>query len=193
MSETWLRGREYLEITPKQFEIRVLTWLKNCHQTLNDFTVIHSNVVHGDSGEYEIDVHIEFTIFNEAKITVIVECKRHRNPVKRDVVMLLEGKLRDTGAHKGMVFSTSGFQRGPIEYATQRGIALIDVAGGASNYHVRAEGMADIAPPPWVDIPDYIGWFQTSSDGSSVSNSMISDDRYDPLIGWLSANAGGPC
>ena len=79
MNEPWLRGREYLEITTKQFEISVLTWLKNCHQTLNDFAVIHSNVVTGDSGEYEID--IEFTIFNEAKITVLVECKRYRNPV----------------------------------------------------------------------------------------------------------------
>ena len=190
MTEPWLRGREYLEITPTQFETRVMDWLRNCEDTLKDFTVVHSNTVHGDSGDYEIDVHIEFSVFGGAKLTVLVECKRYRNPVKRDIVMILDSKLRDTGAHKGMIFSTSGFQSGAIEFGTKRGIALIDVADGASNYFARSENAGNIAPPPWVEVPDYIGWFQTCDDGSSVSSSMISDKRFDPLIEWLLESAG---
>jgi len=185
MTEPWLRGREYLEITPTEFEIRVLSWLRNFHATLTDFSVLHSNVVEGDSGDYEIDVHLEFSVFGGAKITVMVECKRHRNPVKRDVIMLLDAKLRDTGAHKGMVFSTSGFQSGAIRYATKRGIAVIDVADGDSNYHVRADGITKPKPPQWVESPDYIGNFMQALDENSTSSSVISDSRFDPLVDWF--------
>ena len=185
MTEPWLRGREYLQITPTEFELRVLKWLRGFHETVSDFKVVHSNVIQGDSGDYEIDVHIEFSVFGGATITVLVECKRYANPVKRDVIMLLEGKLRDTVAHKGMVFSTSGFQRGAVRYATKRGIAVIDVADGASNYHVRSEGVEKPKPPPWVDVPDYIGNFMTSVDQSGYSVSVISDSRFDPLVEWF--------
>jgi restriction system protein len=185
MPDPWLRGREYLEITPTQFEERVLKWLRNCDDSLRDFLVVHSNTVPGNSGDYEIDIHIEFSVFGGAKLTVLVECKRYRNPVKRDVVMILDSKLHDTGAHKGMIFSTSGFQRGAIQYATKRGIALIDVADGTSNYFTRSENAGKIALPPWVSVPDYIGWFQTSDDGSSVECSVLSDERFDPLLEWL--------
>jgi restriction system protein len=189
MSVPWLRDREYLEITPTQFETRVLDWLRNSHDTLNNFNIIHSKIVHGDSGDYEIDVHIQFSIFGGATITVLVECKRYRNPVKRDVVMLLEAKLRDTSAHKGMVFSTSGFQRGAVTYATKRGIALVDVADGDSNFFARSQGAGRIEPPPWIEVPDYIGWFQKETDDGAVSYDSISDKRYDPLIEWLTGNA----
>lgn len=190
MTEPWLRDREYLEITPTQFETRVLEWLRNCHDTLNNFNILHSSIVQGDSGDYEIDVHVEFSIFGGALITVLVECKRYRNPVKRDVVMLLEAKLRDTGAHKGMVFSTSGFQSGAITYATKRGIALVDVADGASNFFANSQGAGRVKPPPWVDVFDYLGWFQEETDDGAVSCNMLSDKRYDPLIDWLTKNSG---
>jgi restriction system protein len=185
----WLRGREYLEITPTQFETCVLGWLRNCDDTLKEFKVVHSDTVQGDSGDYEIDIHVEFSVFGGAKLTVLVECKRYRNPVKRDIVLILDSKLRDTSAHKGMIFATSGFQSGAIEYGTKRGIALINVADGSLNYLARSEGAGNIAPPPWVDVPNYVGWFQTSDDGKSISNSMISDKRFDPLLEWLSNDA----
>lgn len=185
MTEPWLCGRKYLDITPTQFETRVLDWLRNCDESLTDFSVVHSDTVHGDSGEYEIDIHIEFSIFCGAKMTILVECKRYSNPVKRDVVMVLDSKLRDTGAHKGMIFATAGFQSGAIEYATKRGIALIDVAEGASNYFARSEGVGNISPPPWVKVPDYIGWLQTSEDGTTVTSSLISTERYEPMSEWL--------
>jgi len=185
MTEPWLRGREYLQITPTEFETLVLGWLRNFDRSLTDFTIVHSKLTEGDSGDYEIDVHIEFSVFGGAMITVLVECKRYRNPVKRDVVMLLDAKLRDTGAHKGIVFATSGFQSGAIRYATKRGIAVVDVADGDSNYYVRAEGVTNAKPPPWVDSPDFIGQFMQSVDEKSTSSSVISDSRYDPLVEWF--------
>jgi len=72
----------------------------------------------GASGEYAFDALAEFEILGGARILVLVECKRHSSPVKREDVLVLEAKLRDTGAHKAMVFSTAGFQSG--QSSTQR-------------------------------------------------------------------------
>jgi hypothetical protein len=41
--------------------------------------------------------------------------------------MVLEQKLQSTGSQKGMIFSTSPFQSGAIEFATAHGIALVHV------------------------------------------------------------------
>ena len=43
---------------------------------------------------------------------VFVECKHLRRPVERDAMLILLQKLHSVGAHKGIVFSTSGFQAG---------------------------------------------------------------------------------
>ncbi|SCY77596.1 restriction endonuclease [Butyrivibrio sp. INlla14] len=58
---------------------------------------------------------------------VLCECKQFKNPVKRDVVVLLDGKIRSLGAQKGIICSTSGFQKGAIKYAKEHGIALFQI------------------------------------------------------------------
>jgi len=173
-----------VDITPEQFERQVYDWLNASADGLKSFSVIHSHTLEGDSGEYEIDVMAEFEVFGGALIKVLVECKRYKNAVKRDVIMVLESKIRDSGAHKGMVFSTSGFQKGAIEFAQKRGIATVTVQHGHTNYCTRAEGKGPVAPPPWVKLSEYIGWFMTLNDEGNRSFSLIDDDRRDPLIEW---------
>jgi len=173
-----------VDITPEQFERQVHDWLKASADGLKSFSVIHSHILEGDSGEYEIDVMAEFEVFAGALIKVLVECKRYKNPVKRDVIMVLESKIRDTGAHKGMVFSTSGFQKGAIQFAQKRGIATVTVQHGYTNYFTRAEGSRVVTPPPWLQLSEYIGWFMTVTEEGNRSFSLIDDDRNDPLIEW---------
>lgn len=124
-----------LEISPADFEERVRQWLvANEPGGLKEFRVQHLEMVSGAGGEYEIDVTAEFIIFGGARICILVECKHQKARVKREQVMILEAKLRDTGSHKGIVFSTSGFQKGAVEFARVRGIATVTVWDGPPVY-----------------------------------------------------------
>ncbi len=183
------RDIQSVDITPEQFESQVLGWLKASKDGLRCFNVTHRQMLKGDSGEYEIDVMAEFEVLGGALIKVLVECKRHKNPIKRDVIVILESKIRDTDAHKGMVFSTSGFQKGAIKYAQKRGIATITVQHGHTNLFTKAEGSRPVTPPPWVKVPEYIGWFITLNDAGNQSTSLIDDERKDPLIEWFSTHS----
>ena len=172
-----------VEITPEEYEKQAVAWLRSTHPA-SDISVQHLRRVQGEAGEYEIDVVVEMEILGGSRIVVLVECKRYRSAVKRDVVMVLEAKLRDTGAHKGIVISTSGFQRGALEYAESRGIATVTLQDGRTNYHTRAHGQA-ASPPDWVHVSQFIGWFLRPSP-AGWSSSLIDDKRQDSLCDWLS-------
>ncbi len=101
----------------------------------------------GAGGEYAFDVVVRFSRFGGAEFTVLVEWKRHRDAVKRDLVLILDRKLMDVEAHKGMMFSTSGFQKGAIEFASQNGIALLTFRDGRAIYETRDHG-PPVEPPP---------------------------------------------
>lgn len=90
---------------------------------LTQFTIGHLVVLPGSGGEYEFDAVAEFSIFDGARIVVLVECKRYNRPVERDVILSLSSKLYDVGAQKAMIFSTAGFQKGALEFAASNGIA----------------------------------------------------------------------
>lgn len=174
-----------IDITPEEFECQVRDWLEASADRLTGFTITRSAMLEGDSGEYEIDIMTELEIFDGALIKVLVECKRYKNPVKRDVIMILESKIRDSASHKGMVFSTSGFQKGALKYAHQRGIATIAVQHGHTNYFTRAAGRSPATLPPWVRLSKYIGWFITLTNRGDESHRLIDVNRKDPLHEWL--------
>jgi restriction system protein len=173
-----------LEISPAEFERQVVAWLRSSADGLKNFSVTHLGEVSGSSGEYEMDAIAEFEVFGGALVKFLVECKRYKSPIKRDVVMVLDSKLRDTGAQKGLIFSTSGFQKGAIQYAAARGIATVTVRDGKTNWITKSmDGPKE--PPPWVKVSRFIGWFTTLNDEGNESFSLIDDDRNDPLAEWL--------
>ena len=92
-----------------------------------------------------------------ALFKVLVECKRYKSEIKREVIQLLFDKLRATGAQKGMVFSTSGFQSGAFKFAEEHGIALVRVIEGRYTYVTKSGGEQTYDPPLWADIPKYVG------------------------------------
>jgi restriction system protein len=69
----------------------------------------------------------------------------HKNRIKREHVQMLYCKLVTLGARKAMLFSTSEFQEGAVEYAIQHGIALVWLAYGVKLHTlpgVRTPGAA---------------------------------------------------
>jgi restriction system protein len=105
---------------------------------LHDFNVEHRRSLAGPDGEFEIDAVARFEALG-IEFLVLVECKHCKNRVKRETVQLLRDKLRSLAAHKGMVFSTGGFQKGAIEYATAQRIALIHYTEGGPIYEMKAQ------------------------------------------------------
>lgn len=158
---------EPLSLTPRDFELFVQGVIDAAADGLVDYHSEHQALLEGADGEYVIDVVARFSALG-ARFVVLVECKHLARSVERKDVQVLHSKIQSIGAHKGMLFSVSGFQSGAIEYAASHGIALVEVATGASNWHTRAAG-PPTPPPPWVVVPKYIGWLCRGNTRSLLS------------------------
>jgi len=178
-----------VQVTPKEYEMQVVEWISQFGSDLNGFRVEHLVQLPGTGGEYEIDAVAEFSIFQGARIVVLVECKRYNRPVEREVVLSLISKLRDVGAHKAIIFSTSGFQRGALEYAAAKGIATITFIDGKSTYNTRSRFQLSVEPPPWINFPKYSGLFLSYHDNRLYS-SLIGKESLDILQAWLQRDTG---
>ena len=167
-------------LTPAQFEEHIREWLTKAGAGLCDLEVTRLEMVEGEGGDYEMDVVARFTAFQGASFVVLVECKHHRSRIKRDVIQVLESKLRDTKAHKGIVAVTSGFQSGAIEYAAAHGIATLLVSDAGIEYQTRSvsNGRPESLPGhaiAWLCTPTPTGVLQTRVDREAGG----------PLQAWL--------
>lgn len=178
-------------ISPVDFEALVLEWLKRAAGRQGQvFKAKHLGAVHGEGGEYKIDVLVTFSAFGGADFVVLVECKLQKRPVEREDVMVLESKLRDVNAQKAMLFSTSGFQSGALEFATVKHIATVAIVEGHWLYETRAVGSTPLVPPPWVHFDAYAG-IQMTKIPTGVSCNTIDMKRLDPLEEWLASEKSG--
>lgn len=128
---------EWLKVRPEQFERMVVRYLRSLKGDLRDFSVQHRILLAGPDGEFELDALARFEALG-AEFLVIVECKHHKNPVKRELVQVLRDRVRSLSAHKGILFSTGGFQSGAVEYALSQRIALVHFTEGGPVYETRS-------------------------------------------------------
>ena len=171
------------QVTPAEYEAQVCSWLSQSE----DFPCINwinGEVISGRGGDYEIDVLGEMTLLGGALFRILVECKRWSRPVGRDVVLALAMKLQNTAAHKGMIFATSGFQRGALKAATEAGIATLTFEDGNARYRTRSMGPAH-EPPDWIPFPTYAAYLMSATGTSTISVSRVSSDDVGPLTKWL--------
>jgi restriction system protein len=160
-------------LTPEHFEIEVKNIIETSGLGLSYFSVQHLEKLDGADGTYEIDITARFRALG-ADFLVLIECKHYRHPVKREVVQVLYDRIRAVGAHKGMIFSTAGFQSGAIKYAKAHGIALVEINEGRSEYGSRGPGET-FRVPSW-----YQGWVANVSDDGHVTYNLI--ERSEPEI-----------
>lgn len=169
-----------LDIDPAQFEEIVANWLA---RTEPSFRITHQARLLGRGGEYGLDALAEAEIFGGAKIRVIIECKKHTRPVNRDVVLGVHSKMIALGLSKAIIFSTSGFQRGAIDYASEVGMALVTVIDGAATYETRS-AFPVLRSRPRYWLPPFAGRLLSAS-GEVICVSTFSDDRLEALQTWL--------
>lgn len=152
-----------LDLTPEQFELEVKKIIETLGSKLTNFESKHLEKIQGMDGEYEVDITARFEAFG-SNFLVLIECKKYKSPVKRDVVQVLSDRIHSTGAHKGMIFTTSGFQRGAIEYAQKHGISLVQFTKGGISYKTRS-AFQDASPSPWLNLPGVEGWVISENEG----------------------------
>lgn len=127
------------DITPAQFERFVVELLDSAGPHVDGLEVTLHDKVEGVDGTYDFDATVRFALAGMAFL-VVVEAKRHTNPIKRELVQVLRDKLRSVGAQKAAMISTAPYQRGAIAYAKTHGIALATVTEGRYTYETKSFG-----------------------------------------------------
>jgi restriction system protein len=166
------------DITPSEFELLVKQWFEAQSESIDSFDSQHRELLAGADGEFEIDVSIRFKMFGGAQFHILVECKKHKNAIKRDIVQVLNDRLRSTGAHKGFVFATASFQSGALRYAKKNGIALVQIASGRTTYIQATDGEPPPLPP---SVPRYVGWHLEHNDEGNIELELVGHNDLDHL------------
>ncbi|EKA2552376.1 restriction endonuclease [Listeria monocytogenes] len=125
------------ELTPEDFERYSLDILSEQTKNLENLVIEHDKIITATDGNYQIDGYIEFSLMGVTYKT-LVECKHYKSPINREKVQILHSKIQSIGAHKGILIATSNFQSGAIKYATEHGIALIQLTEAMSEYQARS-------------------------------------------------------
>lgn len=125
------------DITPAEFEQFAVDLFESVRPLVEGLEVTVHDKIQGADGRYDFDATVRFG-FGGMQFLVLVEAKRHKNPIKRELVQVLHDKLRSVGAQKAAMISTSPYQRGALEYAKTHGIALATVTEGRFTFETRS-------------------------------------------------------
>jgi hypothetical protein len=177
------------DITPSEFEEFVAEQLLASAGTeVSDLRVTLHDKVRADDGTYDFDATVRYQ-FAGMSFFVVVEAKKHKDPIKRELVQVLYQKILSTGAHKGLMVSTAPYQSGALTFAKKHGIALVTVTEGRFLYETR-----DALPTPQLSreeaaarfgFPTFVGSYYGPGDtpGSTrVFRLIPGDDRYPGYI-----------
>lgn len=165
--------REITYVSPADYEKAVKQMLDSQADRPGSYESRLLETVPGSDGEYVIDVTARFTALG-VDFLLLVECKCLKRKVERADLQVLLQKLQSTGAQKGLVFSTAGFQAGALEFAKVHGIATIQFTDGAATYFTKSMGSDATSAklPSWVDLPGYVGiWIRDNH------YTVMSEDR----------------
>lgn len=113
------------ELKPDQEYERIVADIIRQLETDEKVAVTHHARYRGKSGHVHVtDIAVQFVKLG-VQFIVLVECKYWNRKVGVQEVMVLSSRLNDVGAHKGILVTTEGFQKGAFALAKDRGIALV--------------------------------------------------------------------
>lgn len=130
------------DLSPTEFEKYCVEIFKGYgeKENLRNFVVTHNVKLPAHNGTYQIDLYARFTALGETEFKVLCECKRYKSRVNREKVVILVDKVKSLGAQKGILISTSAFQKGAIQYAKENGIALIQMTEYGPEHFSHSSG-----------------------------------------------------
>ena len=164
-----------LNMSPTEFEKYALLVLQQQIQGIENCLFEHNKIIEVSDGDYQIDGYIEFNLMGVTYKTLL-ECKHYKSSITREKVQVLYDKLRACGAQKGILISSSNFQSGAITFATQHGIALVQLTESGSQYATRGLCKTITTHPhaAYNNCLTYIGVKQTSSQEGITQCSYLS-------------------
>lgn len=173
-----------LDISPTEFERLVRNWIVSQGGELTNLEVTHDAKIEAYDSTYQIDVLAKFQAFGGADFTVLIECKKYQGAVEREQVQVLHGKVGSVGAHKGMLFTTSGFQSGAIKYAAAHGIALVSVADGAAAFQTRSAFPVKNQFSGLPNLPRFGLWYVRENERGNISMTAIgrANDEFSAML-----------
>lgn len=174
------------DITPAEFEHFVGALLESVTPLVDDLNVTLHEKIDGTDGTYDFDATVRFGLAG-MEFLVLVEAKRHKNPIKRELVQVLHEKLRSVGAHKAAMIATAPYQSGALKYARTHGIALATVTEGRFTFETKSvEEVPALSRQEASDrfgIPHLVGHSYRSGDtANSVSVTTLTTDRPDYVV-----------
>ena len=169
---------EWVSLGPREFEAEVASFLKGTYAGQQGLRVDRLEKISVHDGTYEIDITARFEALG-VDFLVLVECKHHKSPIKRDVVQVLHDRVRAVGAHKGIIFSTSRFQRGAVQYAQAHGVALVEIADARTCYTTRGYEAGQDLP---LGVPSRVGWFISLSNEGFTTRTLIKEGNFVNLL-----------
>jgi hypothetical protein len=163
---SWVVQYPQPDITPAEFESFVAAMFRSAEPGIDSFRVASHEVISGTDGTFDFDATVRYRLLG-MEFLVVVEAKRHSNPIKRELLQVLHSKALSVGAHKAVLVSTARFQRGAIEFATTHGIALVAVAEGRFTFETRgATPIPTLSPEQAAayGVPTFVGVYYGASD-----------------------------
>lgn len=169
-----------MNITPEEFEQYVKDWFDSEGIDLKSYKSAINNKAAADDGVYEIDIDITYDALG-VEFRVLVECKRHSDNIKREVLQVLHQKLQSIGAHKGIVCSTSDFQSGALEYAKKHGIACITVAESRMLVQTRSDDREPVSQEycDFFGLPKFSGHLKEYEDNGVIHRSIVDKNNLE--------------
>jgi restriction system protein len=182
----FLEESYYTSISPTEFEQLVKDFLVVTGQPLPKFEVFHNVKETSYDGTFQIDIKATFEALGGSEIKVLVECKHYKSAIKREKVEILHSRLQSLGYNKGILFASSDFQNGAIEYAKAHGIALVFVLKGRFKYEVRSRDQLFARNlPGHIDAPQFIGVYGHNYRGARFNVSNLTVEDKEPLIDFI--------
>ncbi len=167
------------DLSPEGFELFVASAFGEVGHRVSGLQVEHQRVEHGSDGDYSIDASVRFQLWGVNYVN-LVEAKCHKDPIKREVVQVLDSKVRSVGAHKGIIFSTSRFQSGAVDFAGSHGIALVVVTEGRFTFSTRsAERSAGLTVERAreLGLPDLVAYSYEPTDDGAIRRRMLTGNN----------------
>ena len=111
------------------------------------------------------DVWIETSFGGNLAIRILVSCKRKKSKISKQDMDGFAGELRGSGAHKGVLYSYSGFTAPALAKAKRLGISCCLLLSGRapelpavlsfSAYHFSEQARLVLQPPPEGRSPSW--------------------------------------
>jgi restriction system protein len=175
MSDATVGRYPPVTVSPKQFETLITELMHTEGSGLEDVRVQHGETLHGADGEYVIDTSVRFRVLGGAELLVLVEAKLQNRPVERTVTQKLFQIVLSTGAHKGIIVSTSGFQRGALDFAGAHGIALVQLVDGQMTYKTRS---VDSKPQFVPGLPEFVAYQVAATPTGHTTTMLTGQPNY---------------